>query len=210
MAAFALLSSSINEAWTRKNSSSLETRLRYVITDAFETLPLCGWSDAQLENVGRRYEGARSKLAAALGIGLTDLYNRFHSESDRDPGFVALRELHRELDLSVARAYGWSDLDLGHGFHSVPYLAESDRERFTISETARLEVLRRLGDLNRHRYRNEQASEPSAKPARKRTKAAVAGQGVLVLVDAPQTARRTSKAKAAPLAKKTNTRRTSR
>jgi hypothetical protein len=37
----------------------------------------------------------------------------------------------------------------------VPYLPETDRVRFTISEPARLEVLRRLSELNRQRYQDE-------------------------------------------------------
>jgi hypothetical protein len=29
------------------------------------------------------------------------------------------------------RAFGWDDLDLGHGYHEQPNLAENDRVRFT-------------------------------------------------------------------------------
>ncbi len=66
--------------------------------------------------------------------------------------------LQRELDATVARAYGWEDLDLEHGFHEVPYLPENDRVRFTISEAARVEVLWRLSELNRQRYQEEGAA----------------------------------------------------
>ncbi len=44
------------------------------------------------------------------------------------------------MDLVVRDAYGWQDLDLGHGFHEVEYLPENDRVRFTISEAARAVV----------------------------------------------------------------------
>jgi predicted transcriptional regulator len=44
---------------------------------------------------------------------------------------------------------------LDHGFHEVAYLPENDRVRFTISEPARVEVLRRLSELNRQRYKDE-------------------------------------------------------
>lgn len=43
------------------------------------------------------------------------------------------------MDQSVLAAYGWSDLDLGHGFHNT-----KQGVRFTISESARHEVLDRL------------------------------------------------------------------
>ncbi len=91
-----------------------------------------------------------------LGIGLTNLYNRCHDPNNSDCRIVEVRELQRSLDLAVRNAYGWTDLDLGHGFHAVPYLPENDRMRFTISEPARLEVLRRLSKLNRERWQAEQ------------------------------------------------------
>ena len=61
------------------------------------------------------------------------------------------------MDAAVACAYGWGDLELEHDFHEVPYLPENDRVRFTISEAARVEVLRRLSALNRQRYKEEVA-----------------------------------------------------
>lgn len=91
------------------------------------------------------------------GMGFTRLYNRFHTKTESDPRIEGLRTLQREMDAAVARVYGWGDLDLEHGFHEVPYLPENDRVRFTISETARVEVLRRLSELNRQRYEEEVA-----------------------------------------------------
>lgn len=206
MAVFALLSSTINEAWTRKKSSSLGATLRYVITDAFETLPLVGSDDSALEDIGTRYERHRARIGEEFNIGLTDIYNRFHDPEERHQDFEELRVLHLELDESVATAYGWSDLSLEHGFLSVPCLPENDRVRFAISETARLEVLRRLGELNRQRYEEEQAAAPSAKPraSKSRAKAMPASQGPLALVDAPDAEPKTSETKApAPAMKAT-------
>ena len=54
------------------------------------------------------------------------------------------------MDKAVAAAYGWSDLDLGHGFHET-----KQGTRFTISESARREVLARLLKLNHERYAEE-------------------------------------------------------
>jgi hypothetical protein len=53
----------------------------------------------------------------------------------------------------VAAAYGWHDLDLGHGFH-----ATKQGTRYTISEAARREVLDRLLALNHERYAEEVAA----------------------------------------------------
>lgn len=54
--------------------------------------------------------------------------------------------MHVEMDNAVAKAYGWDDIDLGHGFHET-----KQGLRFTISEVARREVLQRLLELNHER-----------------------------------------------------------
>lgn len=157
VAMFGLLSSSINDLWARKNSSSLGTGLNYAPSDAFETLPLPTELPDDLGLVANRYADVRATVCREMRVGLTDTYNRFHSDTERDPRIEGLRALQREMDVAVARTYGWDDLDLEHGFHEVPYLPENDRVRFTISETARVEVLRRLSELNRQRYAEEVA-----------------------------------------------------
>ena len=88
-------------------------------------------------------------------VGLTDLYNLFHDPEVTDEDIQELRDLHVEIDETVKIAHGWNDLDLGHDFHEVPYLPENDRTRFTVSEPARLEILKRLLDLNEKRHREE-------------------------------------------------------
>jgi hypothetical protein len=152
----ALLQSSIHDVWTRKHSSTQETRMRYTATDSFETMPLPA-NREELSEFGETYLKLRSSLMQEYQIGLTKLYNRFHAETERNPRMEGLRALQSEMDIAVACAYGWDDLHLGHGFHEVPYLPENDRVRFTISETARVEVLRRLSELNRQRYEEEVA-----------------------------------------------------
>lgn len=151
-----LLNSSIGQAWIWQQSSRHETRLRFAPSDAIETMPFSKELDA-LKPLGEAYLRARRKVMSDEGIGFTKLYNRFHTKAESDPRIEALRALQREMDTAVARAYGWDDLDLQHGFHEVPYLPENDRVRFTISETARVEVLRRLSELNRQRYEEEVA-----------------------------------------------------
>ncbi len=159
---FALLQSSVHSVFAWQHASRLKSDLRYSPTDALEPFAFPegfnGASNDPLNDLGDRLHQRRIEVMRADRIGLTKLYNRFHSESDRDPRIEELRELQREMDLAVARAYGWDDLDFGHGFHEVPYLPENDRVRFTISEVARVEVLRRLAELNRRRYEEEVAS----------------------------------------------------
>ena len=63
-------------------------------------------------------------------------------EAARD--ILHLRELHKQMDETVLKAYGWEDIDLAHDFYEVDYLPENDRVRYTISPDARKEVLKRL------------------------------------------------------------------
>ena len=82
--------------------------------------------------------------------GLTKTYNRFHDQGEASDDIATLRRLHVEMDQAVAAAYGWADLDLGHGFHQT-----KQGLRYTISEPARQEVLARLLRLNHERYEEE-------------------------------------------------------
>jgi hypothetical protein len=104
---------------------------------------------------------------AARREGLTATYNRFHTPHEVSQDIATLRALRVEMDRAVAAAYGWTNLDLGHGFHQT-----KQGIRYTISEAARREVLDRLLALNHERYAAEQAAhaahpKPKAK-ARKR------------------------------------------
>ena len=158
---FALLQSNVHAVFAWQHASRLKSDLRYSQTDALEPFAFpVGFNDAQndqLDGLGDRFHQARIEVMQSDRIGLTKLYNRFHSDIERDPRIAGLRELQCEMDASIVRAYEWDDLDLEHGFHEVPYLPANDRSRFTISEPARIEVLQRLADLNRQRYQEEVA-----------------------------------------------------
>lgn len=154
---FSLLQSTIHEAWARWRSGARGGgSIAYSSSKALATFPIPQVIDAtRLQTIGENYDAARSKLLSSLTIGPTQLYNKFHSPDANDEQLIALRELHRLMDESVADAYGWGDLDLQHDFHEVSYLPENDRIRYTISEAARLDVLRRLSILNRQCHEEE-------------------------------------------------------
>ena len=103
-----------------------------------------------LDNIGERYYTHRHAIMLARQEGLTKTYNRFHDPRETAADIVRLRELHREMDEAVARAYGWDDLRLEHGFHET-----KQGLRYTISEAARREVLDRLLLLNHQRHEEE-------------------------------------------------------
>ena len=181
---FALLQSNLHEPWAREHSSSLETRINYSPSDCFETFPFPK-SLANLGDIGQRYYEHRQAIMQARQEGLTKTYNRFHDPVETADDIAKLRALHVELDHAVAAAYGWTDLALGHAFHET-----KQGLRYTLSESARREVLDRLLRLNHERYDQEVAAglhdkqgkrseSPAKKGARGRSKSAASGQQCL-------------------------------
>ena len=151
---FAVLQSSIHSAFAWNYAGKMKVDLRYSPTMCFEPFPFPKPTE-KLRTTGKSYFEQRQRILEAKEIGLTKLYNDFHAENKREPDFQALRDGQVGMDNATLSAYGWSDIDLEHDYHSVSYLPANDRIRFTISERARIEVLWRLSELNRRRYEEE-------------------------------------------------------
>jgi len=152
---FGELASALHVNWAFAYGGRLGTCLRYAPTDCFETYPFLPSQQADIARFGERLSVIRRRLMLEWNVGITKLYNNFHTVASQIPNIDELREVHQALDVAVAQAYSWGDIELSHGFHEVAYLPENDRIRFTICESARVEVLRRLADLNRQRYQEE-------------------------------------------------------
>jgi hypothetical protein len=145
----ALLQSTFHVTWAWVYGSSLKGDLRYTPTDVFETFPFPEATSC-LDGIGECYYTHRQSIMLTRQEGLTKTYNRFHDPDETASDICRLRDLHIEMGHAVAAAYGWDDLDLGHGFHQT-----KQGLRFTISEQARREVLGRLLALNHARYEEE-------------------------------------------------------
>jgi hypothetical protein len=173
---FAVLQSSIHAAFVWKYASRLKRDLRYTPSDVYLPFPKPEIINSHnLEQLGETYHQLRSNIMGAEQIGLTKLYNRFHNPEDNHKDIIEMRSLHQKIDEEVALQYGWTDLNLEHGFYEEDYLPENDRIRFTISEEARHNVLDRLVLLNKERYAKEQLSKPikaKSKPSQKPKKTA--------------------------------------
>ncbi len=154
---FPVLQSNIHESWARKQSSSLESRMRYTPATCYETFPFPLSPLSQLESLGEQLDTLRRQIMISRTIGLTALYNLFHNPVEKDAELEEMRKLQREIDVAVRDSYGWQDIDLGHGFHEVGYLPSNDNVRYTISEPARIEILKRLAALNRQRWEEEES-----------------------------------------------------
>ncbi len=85
-----------------------------------------------------------------------------HNEAETGEDVRRLREIHTEVDYAVAEAYGWTDLDLGHGFHDT-----RQGRRFTIDPVVQVDILDNLLELNDERYAEEVLQGLHSKAKRK-------------------------------------------
>lgn len=166
---FAVVQSAFHETWAWKFGIRRKEDLRYLPKRCGDTFPLPEGISAKakattspLDTIGENYHSLRREILAARVEGLTALYNRFHDPGEQSADIARLRTVHVEMDQSVAAAYDWSDLDLGHGFH-----ATKQGERYTISEPARRIILDRLLALNHQRYAEEVQAGVHDKAAKK-------------------------------------------
>lgn len=146
---FALLQSSFHEKWVWNYSSTLKQDLRYTPGTVFQSFPFPD-SLQSLHKIGEKVYEYRKNVMLDNHEGLTAIYNLFHDEREHRKEIIKLRELQIELDNSVLNAYGWSKINLNHGFHNTTYGV-----RFTISEDSRVEILDRLLTLNLDLHKKE-------------------------------------------------------
>jgi hypothetical protein len=145
---FALLQSNVHEAWVRRNASTMRTDIRYTPTVCFETFAFPQSPNESVildaKRLGEEYHEHRRQTMLTRKLGLTKTYNMFHNPECTDDDIAQLRELHSAMDCAIIACYGWTDLDLSHSF----YQNERGQTRYTISPSARRELLRRLLALN--------------------------------------------------------------
>ena len=195
---FAVMQSNFHEAWAWNWGSTRPSgALNYSHSDCFQTFPFPEGTllivDEVLANnlslaiqklcrIGETYRTHRHRIMLHHKEGLTATHHRFHNRDETAADIQQLRELHVEMDNAVAAAYGWQDIDLGHEFHET-----KQGLRYTISETARREVLDRLLLLNHQRHAEEEAQglhgqgKKKGKSGGKTAKKQVSSEGQLSL-----------------------------
>jgi hypothetical protein len=182
----ATLQSSLYIAFAWQYSSTIrDAGINYAPSDCFETFPFPEITNPDpLEQIGQTYYEHRQKIMTETQLGLTKTYNRFHDPDETHPDIQTLRHLHRQMDETVAAAYGWDDLSLNHNFHQT-----KQGIRYTIDEPARRELLDRLLQLNFDRYAQEEKQglhqKKKTKPKPKTTKTNDKQTGQLNLLQEP-------------------------
>lgn len=137
------------------------------ITEAFSTFP------QPSSEIGHDATDAASRFQAVLTSwskkhrsGMTNAMNAVHSRATPDNEIGELRQLLQDIDLGVASAYGWTDLDLSHDFREEIDTEGVAAVRHGLSAETRERVLAMLIALNRSR--SETGATPRATPRRAR------------------------------------------
>lgn len=140
-----VLSSSVHQAWAIKYGTTMRNDATYTPTALFEPFPRPSDS-IDVASAIQELDEVRKDVMTARRVGLTSLYGDLNNPElmpSRDPEVARLRQMHRNLDLAVLSAYGWSDLEVAHGFYEYRGVV-----RWTIDPTTRVEILDRLLELN--------------------------------------------------------------
>lgn len=136
---FGILQSYIHEAWVRFCCSTMKGDLRYT-SDGLETFPFLPCDEAT--DIANEYYQYRSKLLKESKIGLTELYNRFHSSMVTED-LTKLRFLQKTLDEAIAESYGMNDLDFTRTYRETEVGL-----RFVPSRETESAVINRIFKLN--------------------------------------------------------------
>lgn len=172
----AVLSSNAHYIWTVKYSATMRSDTSYSPSDVFLTFPRPKRVE-QLERIGRTLDEERREIMLRRELGVTKLYNLVNDPAlteAADSDVARLRAIHVELDEAVMDAYGWSDIELDHGFHTYRQM-----ERWTVSPAARVEILDRLLEENHRRAAAEATVSPKKAPKGRKAKSMSEGMETL-------------------------------
>ncbi|MGW0712241.1 hypothetical protein ACWD4G_40925 [Streptomyces sp. NPDC002643] len=141
--------SSFQYLWTLRMGSTRTADLVFTPSTCSETLPLPQDIES-LQAAGASLEAVRNGVMLDRQIGLTKLYTEMHDPATTDSCIDGLRNVHSEVDRTVANAYGWADLDIECGFHQTP-----QGLRYTFAPAVQAEILDRILELNHERHHLE-------------------------------------------------------
>ena len=99
--------------------------------------------------------------------GMTDAMNAVHSSAFHDPEIFKMRDLLERIDVGVADAYGWSDLDLTHNFHDAA--GDTSFAHHGLDAATRDLALAKLIELNRQFFESTPVSASGLGKERSKT-----------------------------------------
>lgn len=149
-----VLSSTVHSAWFERTRTGRGTTSNYVVSRCLRTFPFPGLENPNVLIAADEFITARDKALSEI-TSPTKLYNLLDDPSAGGYVVSRLREAQTALDAAVVASYGWSDVELHHGFHELAGVL-----RFTCDSAQRDELRRRLLEENHRRAAAEAAASP--------------------------------------------------
>ncbi len=146
------------------SGAGLGVTLQLSISESIAKFPLPS-SPVSQDGVdaARRFNDFAVGWSADHRCGLTDVMNAVHSRDTNDVQIAELRTLFEKIDRHVAAAYGWADIEFAYDFNELSAASGSAKQRFTVSEDVREEVLVRLVALNKTQHEEEIAKRSESR-----------------------------------------------
>ncbi|MDT3754061.1 ATP phosphoribosyltransferase regulatory subunit [Citrobacter freundii complex sp. 2023EL-00966] len=137
--------------------------LRLSIREAVATFAL---PNEMVSSVGCNYATEFQNILIAWSdqnnCGLTETMNAVNTPSCNDPAIIELRQIMVGIDIEVAQAYGWNDLDISYDYQEFNSGSVRDPWRWALSEDLTTELMRRLTELNRQRFEEFSLTQKNA------------------------------------------------
>ncbi len=162
---FSLLQSNIHVSWAWKWGLRRKRDLVYSPKRCAGTFPFPDLSESsnniveELESAGEKYYSLRENIIFDKQQGLTSVNNLVHDKYVDSDEIVRLRDVQVCIDHLVLVLFGWSDIQLDHGFYSL-----YEGERYGLSPHAKDEILYRLAMLNKTRHASHLNTSTRKKP----------------------------------------------
>ncbi|MEK7760219.1 MAG: hypothetical protein AAB433_01435 [Nitrospirota bacterium] len=139
------------------------------ISKAFWTYPLPHVTVSQYGvAAAKKFQEVLESWSKMNYAGMTDAMNAVHYPGDSDPEIVKMRGLLARLDMEVASAYGWTDVDLAHDFRHDIDAEGMSVVRHGLDVASRGRLLDMLIGLNRTQHEATGAPNPISAGGRPR------------------------------------------
>lgn len=162
-------------AWLEKFSGgNLGVTLSLSISESIAKYPLPDQSVATAGvEAATQFNRIAVEFSAANGCGLTEVMNTIHSQDNADATIAELRRLLSVIDVKVAAAYGWNDVDLTYDFREFDGGTANDKWRWALSADATSTLVDRLVMLNRARFAVNSDAPAATKKAKRGRRAKI-------------------------------------
>ncbi len=143
---YALLSSNVHRSWLLRWGSTMQTDLRYAVSDIWRTFPTRSLSSLRLIDLGVQLRSLREQVGRARSLGPTGVHSLVDNEHCSEGDVIKLRDLIKEIDVVLIEQFGWTQVNPEWTWSEYRNVT-----RFGFAPQSRIDILDRLLRENHHR-----------------------------------------------------------